>query len=332
MSSYLNDKHLFLLINKNLPIMGAFYAVSLIRIISSFNWFMFWVFLEINTICFLPLILYKKTKKRGERALMYFIVQTVRSIFLLIGIIGEEAIISNWNEPSLIIVIATLLKIRAGIFFNWLYLLRFVLSVLILMLILSLQKLPPFLLIIYTHQSINTPLLIIILSSIILATFINMKQNNFKTIISVSSLSNIRWFLLAAILSFSTWCIYFIIYCLSLAILIMFNYRTLAQNYQKNNKIENPLLFLRLRGVPPFPGFFPKIILLIVLVQENIPFLRLILLISACVDTYVYLRFSYNSSFITNRSEIYSLKQNSFNRKLMLIWFMITTTMISAIW
>ncbi|BAV58173.1 NADH dehydrogenase subunit 2 (mitochondrion) [Ramazzottius varieornatus] len=291
--------------NKNLPLMSMFYLISLMGMISSNNWFMFWIFMEMNSLCFIPLMLIKKTKKGGEASLLYFIVQGISSMFLLMAMINEESSLMDVSEPNSSLITVAFLKMGAGVFFNWLFLLSFSITLSILLLILTLQKLSGFFLLLLSQAGLSYLMLIFIFLSSFMAMFINMKQNLFKSMLTVSSLSNTSWLLTAVVTTYSGWMFYFAVYSFSLVLSSTMNNKYLDQNYRNSDTLENPLLFLSMGGLPPMPGFFPKILILMNLSYSRLSLLSIFLLLAACVDIFIYLRFSFTSALKNNGNLMY---------------------------
>ena len=292
--------------------LGFFYIRRIIGIVSSYNWFTLWVFIELNSLCFIPFILKIKTKKGGEASLLYFVTQGIRSIFLMFALIIEDSFIIIWNETNNIILLARLLKLRAGFFFNWIYILRFILTSSILFIVITLQKIAPFLLLIFNQSTLRILIITFVLFSSLIGSIINLKQNQFKTIIRLSSLSNVSWFLIAAFISVSNWIYYFFIYTLTIILIFIVNNYYLLQNYKNKINKENLLVFLRMGGLPPLPGFFPKLAILLLCVEHNLIFLSFFLVLLTCVDLYVYLQFRYSATLNYTRKRIYTKLPVSF--------------------
>jgi len=107
--------------------------------------------------------------------------------------------------------------------------------------------------------------------------------------------------------------IFFMYFYLSLRLVVIFNIFNLTYLNQlfffnnKNIKI-NFLIFTNIfsmGGLPPFIGFFPKLIVIIYLVNNGNYFLTLILVIFNLITLYYYLRISYSRfliNFIKNKS------------------------------
>jgi len=303
--------------------LGVFYSLSLLGLMSSFNWFRFWIFLEFNTLCFIPLILKEKTKKGGEGALLYFIIQAIRSIYVLIAITREEGWVITITEPNSRIIIIAFIKIRAGFFFRWLYLLSFIFSLRILFLNLSFQKIGPFFILMLSQQYFSFFLMRTVVISAIMGVILNIKQNFIKPLIRVSSLSNTRWIILAAMYSFSIWLFYFLIYTITLRLILTINNFFLSQTYTQRKITENPLLFLSVGGIPPLPGFFPKIIVLMEMTQTKIISISLFILLLACVDIFIYLRYSYRRIFTSQSNTIFNQRYKEFLKRKILFFVIV---------
>src|SRR5271154_6022356 len=76
---------------------------------------------------------------------------------------------------------------------------------------------------------------------------------------------------------------FFVIYGLNTFILLCIN----------NERVVKIFLFLRVGGLPPFLGFYPKLILTKFLLRGGLFLIMVFILFISCVDLFIYLRTSY---------------------------------------
>lgn len=133
-----------------------------------------------------------------------------------------------------------------------------------------------------------------------------------------SSINQISWFLLALLNKKFLWFTYFIFYFFIIINVILifnkFNLNFINQIYIiKFNKIVIIFLFfniLSIGGLPPFLGFFPKILIIIRLKNYLLIFL---IIICTLITLYFYLRLIYSLLLINFKSINYLNKKIKLN-------------------
>lgn len=288
--------------------------------ISSYSWIGIWIGLEINLLSIIPLIV-KINSYSAESSIKYFITQALASTFILIAIIllslNESILFSN-KTYFLIINSALLTKIGAAPFHFWFpevieglrWINRFI--------ILTWQKIAPIILLIYNF-TINYFIIFIIIIRILIRGIIGLNHISLRKIITYSSINHIGWIIPSIFLSFFIWIIYFSIYTLiSLNLILLFYYLNsfylsqISINLNSNNLLK--LFFIinifSLGGLPPFLGFYPKWLVINILINENFYFLRFIIILLTLITLYYYIRLTYHSLTLRISS---NLNTNLFN-------------------
>lgn len=287
--------------------------------ISSNNWLATWIGLELNLYSFIPLLIQSTINQEKEAAIKYFLVQALASTLLIFG-----AIILNFSSfSSLLILIALLIKLGAAPCHFWLPPIINSLSWNICWILATAQKIAPIFLISNTLTPKSTTTTSIIASlGAILGAIGGLNQTQIRAILAYSSVSHIGW-VIARILSSS---LITIIYLISYLIIISRVIKSLSQSFiyssqsiliqtpnSKSNKTSLIIRILRLRGLPPLFGFFPKMLLLLHLITFNIISLRLILVLCSTLNLYFYLKIICSSFFNTPlQATIKNLKQPNF--------------------
>lgn len=284
-------------------------------VVSSTSWLGCWVGLEINLLSFIPLI-YKITRFASEAALKYFLVQALASSILLLIIILfslQEHLTSAAETVGFIalnwlIIISLLLKIGAAPFHFWFPGVAEGLSWINLAILITWQKVAPFILVRYTT---HTSLLIIscILFSSLMGAVGGFNQTSLRKLIAFSSINHIAWILAAFLISDILWVSYFFLYSiLSLAILNLFqilNIRYLRQLSSLGNLTPQIKLLtfgslLSIGGLPPFLGFLPKWLVIYNLVNVNITSIAVWIVFISLITLYFYIRIAYSSLVLTH--------------------------------
>lgn len=194
-------------------------------------------------------------------------------------------------------------------------------------LIITWQKLGPIIILYYCINNLNNWFIFIfIIFSSTLGPLKGFNQTLLKKIISYSSINYSRWIIISIILNIILWKIFilfyfFILICLILIFKIL-NLYSIKQLYwsNKNYKINFILItnILSIGGLPPFIGFFPKIIIIINIIKSKILLLIIIILITNLINLYYYIRIIYSTlilNFTKNKSIIESFyNKNSLNK------------------
>nr|QVM79205.1 NADH dehydrogenase subunit 2 [Pyrrhidium sanguineum] len=288
--------------------------------ISSYSWFSMWIGLEINLLSIIPLMKSPGNFFPSEAALKYFITQALASSILMFSIIMimnmNEFIPQNSNYFMMMVMNSALFtKVGAAPFHMWFPEVMEGLNWNNCLILLTWQKLAPMVLIMYNTNMITFFSLIIIFSSIT-GSVLGLNQISLRKILAYSSINHIGWMLASMLSSKTIWFIYFLVYSIiNLNIILILKqwnvlYLTQLINMLNSNKINKFLFmmnFLSLGGIPPFLGFFPKWLTLNFLAQNQFFSLSLILILTALITLFFYLRLTF-SSMILNMKETIFLK------------------------
>lgn len=302
MSSYLIHKYIiFFFIFKNTSKI-LFFLLTIFRtliILSSNSWIRIWMGIEINLISFVSLILTNNKIISIESSILYFIFQTIASLIFLTSIIIYLLNISMnfiiYKFTNNLIIFSLIIKIGGRPIHFWIPLVIEGLNWIHNYLLITWQKIGPIVLIFINYNN----LIIYIILTQFFRSLIGLNQISLKKLIAYRSINQVRWLLISIILRkciiFLYICLYFII---TLIILIIFNIFKLYNLFQLFNiKYLNInlilLIFLNILsigGLPPFIGFFPKIIIFINL---NNLFIIFIIIIFTLITLFFYLRIIY---------------------------------------
>lgn len=194
------------------------------------------------------------------------------------------------------------------------------------LLILTWQKIAPFILLSY-NITLSSLIIFIIISSSFIGRIIGLNQIRVRKILTFSSINHLSWIIAACQTSLSLWFLYFIIYRLiSFNIIILFKkfnifyIKQLISKLNSNKNIKFFFLtnFLSLGGLPPFLGFLPKWFTINTLINQNLKILSLILIIFSLITLFFYLRINL-SSFIILHNEYLNLNLK-FNKTLIIMF------------
>ena len=249
-----------------------------------------WIRLEINILRFLPIIS-SGINIELENSVKYFIIQSWASIIFLIRFFFCNYL---FNRFYTLLIIRIFIKLGISPFHTWFISILKTCSLFILIILSTVQKLIP--LIILNNIYINFNLFYFrIIITIIFILFILSSVINLNKLLALSSLGNILWLISRNILSLKLILLFIFIYIyILLGIYIFYNiyyYNIFIQINRINffDKIIIIIVFMSLGGIPPMLGFLRKLLILkMIFIYENM-FLFLIIIFSALILLYHYI-------------------------------------------
>ena len=236
------------------------------RVVFSFSRhsvFFFWVSLEINILAVLPIIGSAGNLTSRERTLKYFITQRIASIIFLFLFLFS---VSNFYPLSTALAISIFFKIGIPPFHSWLTRIILFSPYKIIGLILFVQKFIPLHIISNLIFSLKLLIFIILITAaIVLPTLKNLLS--LRITIIISAWRNSIWIVMATVNS-KIWIVFLFFYGIFLSLILSLLFTLNAQKFSSLLGISTPdkivcmLIFINLAGLPPFSGFFLKLLLL----------------------------------------------------------------------
>nr|UFZ12852.1 NADH dehydrogenase subunit 2 [Chloroniella peringueyi] len=279
--------------------------------ISSNSWFGAWMGLEINLLCFIPLMSNTSNSISNESALKYFLVQALASSVLLFSIIMEAIhsgelsfeLFPYFNQ--IMLNSALLLKLGAAPFHLWFPSVMESLDWINSLILMTWQKIAPLVLMSY---SLNCKFIYFIsILCLLIGAIGGLNQTNLRTLMSYSSINHLGWILSSMMISESLWVIYFFFYSfLSFSVIYFFFYYKIYSFIQINSLFSSfPMIkfilfmnLLSMGGLPPFLGFLPKLLIIQNLIYNNSLFMIFCMVMTALITLFFYIRLSYSSFLI----------------------------------
>nr|YP_009253515.1 NADH dehydrogenase subunit 2 [Achatinella mustelina]ANC62890.1 NADH dehydrogenase subunit 2 [Achatinella mustelina] len=271
--------------------------------ISSSNWLILWVLMEINLFSIMPLFTKSKSGSMLSESMMkYFVVQAVASLILMVsGINLYMNLMFEENNNIYWLIFSMMVFLKLGIFplsFWVIPVLKGVNSFLIFFLLGPMKIVPLYLM--YFHLNFYSSMMmkwmfyiIIGVSSMIVGALVGNNMTEFRMMIGASSITHSGWFVIAS--TVSGLLVYFFLYMVSLSFLLI----SLMSSSITTTALTHCMMMLSLSGLPPFLLFYAKYLVFsnMLLMQMSLVFI-MIVLFSAILSLNVYLKFSYN--FILN--------------------------------
>nr|QBM08276.1 NADH dehydrogenase subunit 2 [Magicicada septendecim]QBM08289.1 NADH dehydrogenase subunit 2 [Magicicada septendecim] len=314
--------------NSSYMVFVAFLFFGIVLSISSNNWLGCWMGIEMNMVSFLPFMMNKMSVYSSESMIKYFIIQSMGSslLFLFVVILGMSF------QMKYFIMVSLMIKIGCPPFHYWYVSVIDGLSWLVSFLIMTVQSIIPIILLSYLDMS----LILFIVLSCFWGSLGGLCYSSIRKILAYSSIYNLSWIFSGVMLMNYMWLVYFLIYSLSL-FLTCYLFWANNMNYLNqifilfNNKITSLMLmviFMSMGGLPPFLGFFPKFMMIYCLLINKMYFLCLILVMTALLVLFYYLRVVMTGLMMNNVSlklSIFKLNNTFFMVNFLLIGLMTVT-------
>nr|YP_010429307.1 NADH dehydrogenase subunit 2 [Goniobranchus leopardus]USQ67486.1 NADH dehydrogenase subunit 2 [Goniobranchus leopardus] len=270
--------------------------------ISSSNWIMCWVGMELSFLGAVPLLLSDKSfmSLSKESVIKYFCVQALGSGLLMLGGVMYYMNYSSLWFWDMLFLGSLFMKLGVFPLHFWVPSVTAGLGWGPMFVLLAWQKVAPFAFLINVVE--NSPWVVPMVcvfggASALTGAIIGMNQTSVRAMLGSSSVAHTGWGCIGA--TFGGLWIYFSIYCLSFGLLMMF--------FMLGEEMMIGLGILSLSGLPPFVMFIGKWSVLKMFLFGGWDWLYLILpIVSALLSLFFYLKFFYSfymssSAKITNK-------------------------------
>nr|ATF28617.1 NADH dehydrogenase subunit 2 [Peuceptyelus minutus] len=271
--------------------------VSTLMSLSSNNWLGSWMGLEINLIVFIPLIHTSLNYYSSESSMKYFIIQSMSSSLLLLGIILMS--LKFFDSLSYFIIMCGLMaKLGMAPFHMWLPSVMEGISWFNCMLLSTWQKFAVLMLISYVVNNLYIFLPVIL--SLMIGSIGGLNQSSMKKLMSYSSINNMGWITMSMLSSMFIWMNYFIIYSfMVLSLMILFNNNGINYlnqcflvSFSSLNKYFISSLMFSLGGLPPLLGFMPKWMVIQSMIFSMNYFIVMLMILTSLLTLFYYIRIS----------------------------------------
>nr|AAS00829.1 NADH dehydrogenase subunit 2 [Armillifer armillatus] len=301
--------------------------MSTIIALSSTSWLIMWLSLETNLISFIPMISYPKTQFFSKSAMKYFLIQSSSSITFLFLTIFLASLPSLLLKLQPIITLIMIMKSGSAPFHHWFITITNNISWSSLLLLLTWQKIIPFLIISLMNTWMILPLAIL---NLIIGSTSGISTPSTRLIMTYSSLSHQGWMYSSMMFSDSLWMFYLMIYSMNFILcLLPFS---LMNNTLLNNsltpyssKISLFISLMNLAGIPPLPGFIPKWIILEMIPAHFTP-LSLILITSTTLSIFFYMQMTFTTLTLSSHNK--PLTKSSLPTKISLYPYILMSSLL----
>nr|YP_009369667.1 NADH dehydrogenase subunit 2 [Tripneustes gratilla]AID60586.1 NADH dehydrogenase subunit 2 [Tripneustes gratilla]QLM01984.1 NADH dehydrogenase subunit 2 [Tripneustes gratilla]WKW91743.1 NADH dehydrogenase subunit 2 [Tripneustes gratilla]BAD67421.1 NADH dehydrogenase subunit 2 [Tripneustes gratilla] len=323
-----------------------------IIVISSENWFLIWVGLELSTLALIPILCSNFSPRNIEATIKYFLVQALSAALLLNSALIQAWLAGSWsileplnNVSSICLSIALAFKLGLAPCHLWFPDVLQGLPFFQGLIIATWQKIAPLLILFFFGQLIISYLLIVAsLISILIGGWGGLNQTQVRKILAFSSIGNMGWLIITSVYSTNAAILMLVIYLIiNSTIFLLFEFLNISTLGHLNTTSQlSPisialviLVMLSLGGLPPLTGFILKFISLFFLINNGFILLSSIMIIGSLLSLFFYLRVSFNTGLILFPQHIISItswRNNSITSPLTTkIWLLSTLSILSTI-
>nr|ABB96905.1 NADH dehydrogenase subunit 2 [Pseudotriccus simplex] len=289
-------------------IMSLFLGTSIT--VSSNHWMMAWTGLEINTLAILPLISKPHHPRAIEASTKYFLTQATASALLLFSSMTNAWFTGQWDITQLthpisctLLTIAISMKLGLVPFHFWFPEVLQGSSLVTSLLLATVMKFPPTILLLLASPSLNYSLLsTVAIISTALGGWMGLNQTQVRKILAFSSISHLGWMVIIVIYNPKLTLITFYLYSLTTAAIFLtlnitniLNLSTMMTAWTKTPSLTSTLMImlLSLAGLPPLTGFLPKWLIIQELTKQELTMTATIIALLSLLGLFFYLRLAY---------------------------------------
>nr|AAT78022.1 NADH dehydrogenase subunit 2 [Anolis sagrei] len=294
-------------------VMFSSLATGTIITMTSYHWLLAWVGLEINTLSIIPIISTTHHPRSTEAATKYFLTQAAASALILFSSMVNAWETGTWDitqlssTPSHVLLTAALaMKLGLVPMHFWLPEVLQGSTMMTALIITTWQKLAPMTLIYLTINSLSTTILLLMgLTSTIIAGWAGLNQTQTRKIMAYSSIAHLGWMIAISSIMVNLMVMNLMIYLIMTTALfqaLMFSKSKTIQDTTTTWALSPVIstvtmtLLLSLGGLPPLTGFMPKWLILEELVSQNLIPTATVMALSALLSLFFYLRLTYTTT------------------------------------
>nr|YP_002735083.1 NADH dehydrogenase subunit 2 [Saldula arsenjevi]YP_002995741.1 NADH dehydrogenase subunit 2 [Stictopleurus subviridis]ABZ02125.1 NADH dehydrogenase subunit 2 [Saldula arsenjevi]ACF04092.1 NADH dehydrogenase subunit 2 [Stictopleurus subviridis] len=305
-------------------------VMSTMIVISSNNWMSMWMGMEMNLMSFIPMMSKYKNNFSSEACMMYFLVQTLGSIMLLMSILLCPMVMMSPIMISDMVIttmmISILIKMGMSPFHMWVPEIMEKMSWMNCLLLMTWQKTAP-MIVMSNFLSFNSMILMPIVLSTMMGAIGGLNQTSMRKIMAYSSISHSGWMVACMNYEHKMWMSYFIIYSMmTTMITVLFNDNSIfylnqmqMHNSTMFNKINYTIMMMSMGGMPPFMGFLPKWMVIQTMISSNLYFPIMLMMMFSLVTLFYYMRMMTTMIMINTDTNKWMLNESKKKNMIMLM-------------
>nr|UZG66081.1 NADH dehydrogenase subunit 2 [Abscondita terminalis] len=269
--------------------------------ISAYTWLGMWIGLEINLLSLIPIIP-SKSILSSETSIKYFITQAIASTIIMMSMIkmmwkfNFSSLINMKSNWLMIMNLGLIFKMGMAPLHFWFPEVLEGLNWNNCLIMLTWQKITRMMLIML---NIEFPIFysMIIISAMMISGIMSINQMSIRKLMAFSSINHMGWMMSSMMTEKTIWILYIVVYSIITIniTMMMKNIFYLNQLFSTLNvsfsmKMFFMLNFLSLCGIPPLLGFMPKWMVIQTMIENNMFFLTIIMIMFSLIMIYVYIR------------------------------------------
>nr|AIL82350.1 NADH dehydrogenase subunit 2 [Lygodactylus nigropunctatus]QOV08606.1 NADH dehydrogenase subunit 2 [Lygodactylus nigropunctatus] len=289
-------------------IMSSSLLTSTLIVMSSHNWMLVWLALELNTLSIIPIIIKTHHPRATEAATKYFLIQAAAAAtILLAGTLntwqtGQWSLTHTTPLTTTILMLAILMKLGLAPFHFWFPEVLQGATMMTALVISTWQKLAPLSLLYLITQTPSTNMLVIGLISALIGGWLGLNQTQTRKLLAFSSIAHMGWLVTALSLNPKLATLTLIMYIFMTTTVFWILAPTETKTVPDLGTLHScyPVLtsvmllsLLSLGGLPPLSGFMPKWLILSELVDKDMLLLATLLALASLPSLYFYTRMTY---------------------------------------
>nr|UNA68642.1 NADH dehydrogenase subunit 2 [Leptocorisa acuta] len=278
--------------------------ISTLIVISADNWLGMWMGMEMNLMSFIPLISKSKNKNSSQAMMTYFLVQSLSSMILLFSVTMNPLIMSSINLEEFWIknmtVLSLIIKLGAAPFHWWLPSMLSNMNWTECFVLMTWQKIAP--LVVLNNLA---PSSMILYATALLSGMVGsiggLNQTSIRKLMAYSSINHLGWMVMFMSMS-NMWYKYLTIYSMLMGLICyMLNFKTIyfmnqisTNSNSLTEKFTLITMMLSIGGLPPFIGFLPKWMVIQSMINSNLFFILVMMLMLSLMTLFYYMRMMIN--------------------------------------
>nr|WEP24836.1 NADH dehydrogenase subunit 2 [Metidiocerus sp.] len=268
--------------------------------LSSNNWVMVWVGLEVSMVSFIPLMI-SNLMISSECAMKYFITQSMSSSIFILGVIFMLMGVNINYE--MIIVLSMAMKMGVAPFHTWVLSMVEGMNYTTMFNMFTIMSIVPMMIITMMNLNLN----LVIMLTLIVGAIFGLNQNSIRKVLAYSSVFNMG-FMMYSLKNLSLWIMYFLLYSLNLFMLTKIlslnniNYlnQLLVNKVELKSKLSIWILMLSSGGMPPMMGFMGKLIVIESSINFNDWMITISMIITSLLTMFYYNRLCFTIMSISS--------------------------------
>nr|UTT72578.1 NADH dehydrogenase subunit 2 [Campanulotes compar] len=283
---------------------------SVVVTLSSSSWLVCWMMMEVSSFFFIPIIYGLWSLSSAVSSMKYFFVQSIGSSVFLFSILWDSVPFGGWEwvseekEMGVITCLSMMFKLGVFPFMGWMVQISENLSWSKFFLLSSIQEVIPLLMISKFGSSEGIIFFFVCLGMFVLVMFC-FSSYSIHWMMMVSSLFNVGWMVVAALLSKESLIFFFFVYFSMLYVffwvldeIVSIGSMTTLSSFSvfKGGKTVFLFFVFMMMGIPPLGNFLGKVEVLTSMISEDMIWMSVYFVFMSSVFMFLYLKISLSIS------------------------------------